>query len=107
MSRFNLTNATTPDQVLIGLADSVKALPIMLLFFTWFMVFFSGVQRQSRRFGYADMPQWAALASLSCVLLGLVMTTTAGLLDLTSFVIVMSVAILSGVWFFLSRGRYE
>ena len=107
MSTFNLTTGNTPDEVLIGLATSVSILPVMLLVFTWGMVFFSGVQRQQKRFGYADMPQWATMASLSCVLLSLVMTTSKGLITLETLIVVMSVAILSGVWFFLSRGRFE
>jgi len=104
---FSYPSGVTPDDVLISTATAVPIFPQMLLFFTWIMVFFSGLQRQSRRQGYADAPQWATLASLSTVLLALIMTIKEGIITLPILMIVFSVAILSGVWFFMSRGRFE
>lgn len=107
MSLYNLTNATTPDDILIGVSTSVPVFPIMILIFTWFAVFLGGSQRQSARYGYADLPQWAVLASMSTFLLSLIMTITAGVLPLAILVVVIAITILTGVWFFLSRGRVE
>jgi len=107
MSIYNLTNATTPDGILIGTATSVPAFPVMLLVFTWFFVFLGGSQKQSSRYGYADIPQWAVLASMSTMLLSLIMTITAGMIGLPILVITVAMTILTGVWFFMSRGRLE
>ena len=107
MSLYNLTNATTPDEILIGTATSVPAFPIMILVFTWFFVFLGGSQKQSSRYGYADIPQWGVLASMSTLLLSLIMTTTAGMIGLPILVITVALTILTGVWFFMSRGRLE
>jgi len=107
MATFEFPNGTTPDEVLIGTATIIPALPIMILFFTWMLIFLRGSIMQSKRSGYADMPQWATLASLSCVLLSLVMTTKAGLITLPILLIVTGVTTLSGIWFFMSRGRFE
>jgi len=107
MSTFNFTIGNTPDDALIGLATSVPIFPVMLLVFSWFMIFLGGVQRQSRKSGYADLPQWATMASLGCVLLSLIMTIKEGLISLPTLVIVFSITILSALWLFLSRGRFE
>jgi len=107
MTIYNLTNATAPDEILIGISTSVPVLPIMILVFVWFFVFLGGSQKQSSRYGYADAPQWAVLASLSILLLGLVMTITAGMIGLPILIIIVSVNILTAIWFFMSRGRME
>ena len=107
MTLYNLTNATSPDGILIGVAEAVPVLPIMLLVFTWFFVFLGGSQKQSSRYGYADMPQWAVLASLSILLLGLVMSITAGLISLSILVIIVALNILSSIWYFMSKGRID
>lgn len=107
MALYNLTNATTPDEILIGVATSVPAFPIMILVFTWFFVFLGGSQKQSSRYGYADMPQWSVLASMSVLLLGLIMTITAGLIGLPVLLIIVAMNILTAIWFFMSRGRLD
>lgn len=107
MALYNLTNATTPDGILVGLSTSVPALPIMLLLFVWMITFVGGVTRESARKGYADASQWAVLSSLSTLLLALMMTITAGIISITILATVVAITILSAVWFFLSQGRFE
>jgi hypothetical protein len=107
MSIYNLTNATTPDGILIGMSTSVPTLPIMLLVFIWFFVFLGGSQRQNSRYGYSDMPQWSVLASMSILLVSLIMTITAGILSGGILTIVVALNILTSIWFFMSRGRNE
>jgi len=107
MSTYSFPTGVTPDDVLVSTATSVPLFPIMTLVFVWFMVFFAGIQRQNARNVYADIPQWAVFASLSTFLLSLVMTIKEGLITLPILIIVVSVTILSGIWFFLSRGRFE
>ena len=107
MPSFTFPNATTPDEVLIAASTATPVFPIMILVFTWFVIFLRGSMKQSARLGYADLPQWATLASLACVLLSLTMTVKEGLIDLPILLVVMGVTTLSGIWFFLSRGRVE
>ena len=107
MSLYNLTQETTMDGVLIGTASSVPAFPIMLLVFVWFVVFLGGTIKQGKRYGYSDFPQWSLLASMSILLIGLIMTITAGLIASQILVVIVGLNILSAVWFFLSKGRNE
>ena len=107
MSLYNLTNATTPDTILVGVSTSIPVFPIMLLVFVWFIVFIGGSQRQTARYGYADVPQWAVLASMSVFLLSLMMTVIGGIISLQTLVVVVAITILTGIWFFMSKGRIE
>jgi hypothetical protein len=107
MALYNLTNATTPDGILIGTASSVPAFPIMILVFSWFFVFLGGSARQNARYGYADASQWAVLASMATMLLSLVMTTTEGLIAPLVLGINVGLVILTAIWFFMSKGRIE
>jgi len=107
MSLYNLTNATTPDGILIGLSTSVPVLPIMFLVFVFCVTFIGGIIRQNTKSGYADVPQWALISSMGCLLLGLVMTISSGIIGLPILSIIVALNILSGAWFFLSRGRQE
>ena len=107
MVTYNLTDAITPDEVIISISSAVPIFPIMLLVFIWLLVFLGGVQKQSSKSLYADAPQWAVIASMACLLLSLVMTMAEGIIGLPILLIVVAVTVLSGVWFFLSRGRFE
>lgn len=107
MVLYNLTNATTPDGILIGLSQAVPALPIMLLVSVWLITFIGGVSRQSAKLGYADSSQWAVVSSLGTLLLALIMTVSAGIITINILAYVLAITILSAVWFFLSQGRFE
>ena len=107
MSTFEFPNGTTPDEILVGVSTSVPAFPIMILVFVWFFFFLGGSIRQNKRFGYVDMPIWATLASLATLLVSLVFTINSGMIALETLLVVVAVTILSGLWFFLSRGRFE
>lgn len=108
MSRYyNFTNATTPDGVLVGLSDGVPAFPIMILVFVWFFVFLGGTQRQNARYGYADMSQWAVMASLTIFLFALIMTISVGMIGMDILAVTIGLLILTATWFFLSKGRSE
>lgn len=107
MSTFEFPTGNTPDEMLIGVSSSVPAFPIMLLVFAWFFIFLTGSIKQNRRAGYVDMPQWATLASLGTLLMSLAMTIQEGIIALQILLIVVAITILSAVWFFMSRGRFE
>ena len=107
MAIYDLPNATTPDGLLIDVASKVPMFGIMILVFAWCIIFLGGMSRQSKRFGYADTSQWAVLASSATLLLSLVMTIQEGFINIQTLVIVLSITILTAVWFFMSRGRFE
>jgi hypothetical protein len=79
----------------------------MGLVFVWFFIFLTGSIKQNRRSGYVDMPQWATLASLGTLLMSLAFTVKEGIIALPIFLVVIAITILSAVWFFMSRGRFE
>lgn len=104
---YELPNGTSPDKILVGVSTSVPAFPIMILVFTYFLIFIGGSVRQNKRFGYSDMPVWAVLASLATLLMALVFTINSGMISLQTLLVVVAVTILSAIWYFLSRGRFE
>jgi hypothetical protein len=95
------------DTLLISLVSEIPALPIMIMVFTYLVVLMGGTSSQNRRQGYSDFPMWNLIASLSILLIALILTVTAGVINLFTLGIVVSINILSGFWFFMSRGRYE
>ncbi len=107
MATFTFPNGSTPDSMLLGVSKAVPVFPIMLLVFVWLFVFLNGVIRQNSKNRYVDVPQWAVLSSLVCLLLSLIMTIKEGFITLEVLLIVMGVTTLSAVWFFFSRGRFE
>ena len=108
MSLYNQPNLTSGiDDAIVSTAQSVPAFPIMILFFIYFMVLIGGSSSQKRRTGSADIPFWNVLASLSVLLISLIMTIGVGMIDLTTLGIVVAITIMSGLWFFLSKARGE
>ena len=105
---YNQPNLTSGiDDALISMAQNVPALPIGILLFVFFTVLLGGTASQTRRQGYADFPMWALLASVSCLLISLVMTMREGLISLATLGIVVALNILTAFWFFMSKGKGE
>ena len=107
MSLYTLPNQTTPDGILLGISEQVPAFPIMSLILVWFIIFIGGSKRQSDKTGMSDMPQWGLLASVTVLVLGLLMTITAGIISLQTLIIIVAINILTATWYFLSRGRFD
>lgn len=105
---YNLPNSTGgADTILV---DTVNVVPIyipMLLVFTFFVVFLGGIARQKGRSGFADYPMWSIIASISTLIIALILTLQAGLIDILSLTIVVLVNIGSALWFFLERRSGE
>lgn len=101
----NLTGGI--DTNIIQIVKQVPSFTIGLLVFVWGVVFLGGTSTQSARKGYADMPMWATMASLSTLIVTLILSITAGLMDIVTFGVVVAVTIMSGLWLFLSKGRGE
>ena len=108
MPLFNEPNLTSGiDDAIITTAESVPAFPIMILVFTFLMIFLGGTSNQKRRLGVADYPFWSVLASLGTFFLALIFTIGDGLIDLGTITIVLAITIMCGFWFFMSKVRGE
>jgi len=101
----NLTSGV--DDALFSIAGSTQAFPIGILLFVFIIVVWGGSTSQKNKIGYADYPMWFLLASLSCLLLSLVMTMRTGLITLSTLGIVIALNILTSFWFFMSKAKGE
>lgn len=108
MSLYNLPNETTSlDNILVeAIAASPSFTPLMLVF-AFFVVFLGGSGRQLARTGSADYSMWSVIASLGTFMIALIMSTISGVIRLDWLVIVITVTIFSGIWFFLDRKPSE
>jgi len=95
------------DETLIEVATAVPSFVIGLLVFVWGLVFISGSATQKAKSGYADTPMWSVMASLSTMVICLLLTIKGGLINLETLGIVVAITIFSGLWLFMSRGRGE
>lgn len=101
----NLTGGA--DQFLVQMGTAVPSFFIGLLLFVFGVIFLGGTNTQKRRTGYADYPMWCLMASLCTMLIALTLSITAGIISLETLGVVVTLTILSGVWYFLSKGRGE
>lgn len=108
MATYEIPNSTAGiDGILIDIVNQVPSLTIMFSIFVFFFVFLTGMSLQSRRSGVVDMPLWSTLALLSVVMLNLIFSLTAGIVDPIVLGVSVSLTFFSGLWLFLSRGRFE
>ena len=108
MSLYNIPNFSNGmDDALVSVSTEVPMFPIMILVFVWMFVFMGGILRQTKRNGYADIPMWAAISSLSIFLLSLLMTISGGIITLDTLGIVIGMVLITGLWLFLTKGRSE
>jgi len=105
---YNLPNATSgADAILSETTTVFPAFVPLLLFFVFGVVFLGGIARQRVRTGTADYSAWAIIASVATLLLALLFSVSAGFIRLDWLVIVLSLNLLSAVWFFLDRKSSE
>lgn len=105
---YTFPNATTGiDDVLVQTATAVDIFIPMLLFFIYMVVFLGGIISQRRTTGRGDAPMWALMASITILLLALIMTLVAGLIQIEVLAIIGAVTIMTGLWFFMDKNRYE
>ena len=107
MTLYTLPNATTPDSILVQIVAAEPAFTPLLLLFTFMVIFLGGIGRQKARLGTADYSMWAVIASISMLMLSLVLSLATGMIQLDWLVIVVVVTIFSGVWFFMSQKQSE
>lgn len=105
---YTLPNATGgADAIVIQTMNAFPALTPMLLFFVFGVVFLGGITRQKIKNGTADYSAWAIIASIATLLPALLFSVTAGFIRLDWLIIVVTLNILSAMWFFLDRKYTE
>lgn len=105
---YTMPNATTGwDDILVQTSTAVGFFIPLFLVFIWLFVFLLGFRSQRNREGNADAPFWAILASISTLMVSLLMTTRAGMINLYTLGAVVAVTIISALWFFFTKGRNE
>jgi len=101
---YNLPNETSGlDAIALQTFTSFPWISPLILLFVYMVVFLGGITRQKIRIGTADYPAWSILASLSILIIALLFSVSAGFIRLDWLIIVLSLNILSAVWFFLDR----
>jgi uncharacterized membrane protein YoaK (UPF0700 family) len=108
MSLYDLPNSTSGmDAILVDTSTAVPAFVPMLLLFVFFVVLLGGSNSQRKRTGNSDIPLWATIASISTLMVALPMTLTTGMISKSLLAILVVIIIMCGLWFFLSRNKYE
>ena len=101
---YNLPNATSgADAILLQTTNIFPAFTPLILFFVFAVVFIGGITRQKIRTGTADYSAWAIIASMATLLPALLFSISAGFIRLDWLIIVVSLNILSAIWFFMDR----
>jgi len=101
----NLTSGL--DDTLVETISTVPSFTPLFLLFVFGVVFLGGMVAQKRRIGFSDAPMWAVLGSISSLTIAIIMTLREGLIQVEVLGVVVAFTILSGFWFFTSRGRGE
>ena len=105
---YALPNSTEGiDAIAIQTATAFPSLTPLILFFVFLVVFLGGIGRQRFRTGTADYSAWAIIASMATLLPALLFSVSAGFIRLDWLIIVISLNILSAVWFFMDRKSSE
>ena len=108
MSKYTLPNGTAGlDDTMVGLVQAVPSFIPMMLFFIYASVFLAGYTGQKRSTGTADPALWAVLAGLSTTLVTLLLSVRQGLVQIEILSAVLGITILSTIWLFIGKGRYE
>ena len=105
---YNLPNATSGiDAITIQIFETFPFLGALLLLLTYLTVFLGGVTRQTIRSGTADYSAWALIAGMATLLPTLLFSVRSGFIQLDWLIIVVSINILSAIWFFLDKKPSE
>lgn len=106
---YMLPNSTEgPDAIVQQMTTGSFAwLVPLILFFVFCVVFLGGISRQKLRSGTADYSAWAIIASIATLLPALLFSVQAGFIRLDWLIIVISLNILSSIWFFLDKKSSE
>lgn len=108
---YNIPNSTYAtsgiDNVVAQILTEVPALTPMILVFVFFVVLIGGITRQIGRTGTADYPMWTTVAALSSFFVCLLLSVTAGFVQLEWIIVNLLVLLGAGTWFFLDQKQTE
>jgi len=105
---YELPNATSGlDAIMVQTLNIFPALTPLILLFVFLVIFLGGITRQKLRSGTSDYPAWAMVASLATLIPALLFSVQAGFIRLDWLVIVITLNILSAIWFFFDRKYTE
>ena len=105
---YELPNATSGlDAIMVQTLNIFPALTPLILLFVFLVIFLGGITRQKLRSGTSDYPAWAMVASLATLIPALLFSVQAGFIRLDWLVIVITLNILSSIWFFFDRKYTE
>jgi len=105
---YTFPNMTAgPDNVLIGLSAEIPLIMPIFLLSMYMIIFIGGNISQARLRGYADPALWSLTGLMTVFLMALLMSLTAGIINPIVLSVIVSLLIINGLWFFLSRGRFE
>lgn len=108
MTLYNLPNSTAGlDSILIQIIQEVPSLMIGMNLFVYFFVFLSGMALQKLSSGNSDAPMWSTLGAVLTVFLNLILSLGTGIVNPIALGVSLAVALFSGLWLFLSSGRFE
>jgi len=99
--------STGMDEVIVGIATTIPAFTPMLLMFVFIVVTIGSSTAQRKRSGSIDFAAATILGSIAMLLIALPMTLISGLINLEILSIVITINILSGIWFFMSHRSNE
>ena len=98
MPIYNIPNLTSGlDDALVNTIAEVPIFTPMFLLFIFGVVLIGGMTLQKKRIGSVDMPMWVTIASLSTFMISLPLTLRAGLIDITTLSIVVTITLSSGI----------
>lgn len=101
---YQLPNSTEGlDEILVETASAVSGFIPLLLLFTYSIVLFTGIGLQKARSGFADYSMWSVVASMSTLLVGLVLSVINGFMRLEWLATILFLTIASGGWFIWDR----
>ena len=101
---YTLPNSTSGmDQIFKDTITVISQLPYLILGFVWFVIFLGGMGQQKARLGIAETSTWAVIASFAILIIALLMSITTGIINVRDLAIVVSITILSAVFFFFDK----
>lgn len=109
LNHLNLPSAGTQnftegiDKLFVYVAQEIPIFIPMVLFALAMIIFVSGITLQRRNEGTQDTAMWAAIAMYITSTAALIMTLSAGLINLFTLVTTLTITIAVSVWFFMSK----
>jgi len=105
---YNIPNATSGlDAVVIQTFDTFPFMGALILLFVYLVVFLGGVTRQLTRNGTADYSAWSLISAVATLMVSLILSINSGYIQLDWLLIVVSLNIMSALWFFLDKKPSE